>query len=386
MPNNNPKVIRITTVSKSLKRLLKGQLHFMVENGFEVIAISSPGEFLKEVGKNENIPTYAVTMQRGISPLNDLKSVWKLYKIFNKEKPEIVHTHTPKAGTVGMIAAYLARVPIRLHTVAGLPLIESTGFKRRILNTVEKITYKFATRVYPNSVNLKKFIIEEKLCSEEKLKVIGHGSSNGVDTKEFDPKAVSHEKKTKIRIDLNLKNSDFIFLYVGRLVKDKGVNELIKAFDDLSKQIKDVHLVLAGDRDDNTDPLLPITEETIQNHSQIHPVGYVNNVKEYFAFADVFVFPSYREGFPNVVLQAAAMNLNAIVTDINGSNEVIKDNENGFVIPVKNAITLQEKMKWCIDNKQNSKEMGLKGRQIILEKFERKHLWALIKKEYESFL
>lgn len=379
---SKPKLIRVTTVSKSLKRLLKGQLKYMNSNGFEVIAIASPGEFMFDVEKYENVPTYEVKMSRGINVLQDLKSIWKLYKIYKKEQPDIVHTHTPKAGFVGIIAAYFAGVPVRLHTVAGLPLMETIGIKRKILNFVEKLTYRLATRVYPNSKNLRKFIIREKLTSSKKLKVIGHGSSNGIDTSEFNLKTISNQKKEKIRENLSLSKNDFIFLYVGRLVKDKGVNELIQAFLELSKCHKDVRLILAGDNDDNTDPLLPQTLKHINNHQQIYHVGYVNNIVDYFAFADVFVFPSYREGFPNVVLQAAAMQLNAIVTDINGSNEIVEDQKNGFIIPVKDAKKIEEKMLWSYKNKEESKKMGLKSRQIIIDRFERTVIWELIKDEY----
>lgn len=386
MPKNKPKLIRITTVSKSLKRLLKGQLNYMNTHGFEVIGISSPDEFLPEVQKVEKIQTYGVSMQRGIAPLHDLKSLWKLYKILKKEKPQIVHTHTPKAGTVGILAAYLAGVPIRLHTVAGLPLMEAKGFKRKILNTVEKITYKFATKVYPNSVNLKQFIMEEKLCHPSKLKVIGDGSSNGIDTTEFDPASVSEETKTNLKNSLGIKETHFVYLYVGRLVQDKGVNELITAFVNLAENNPEMQLILLGNNDDNSDPLTQETLFQIENHPQIHAVGYKNNVEEFFAISDVFTFPSYREGFPNVVLQAAAMQVCAIVTNINGSNEIINDAENGFVIPVKDAVILAEKMMWCFKNQDKSKEMGVKSRKIILKKFERTHLWSLIKKEYETFL
>ena len=383
---NKPKLIRVTTVSKSLRRLLKGQLNYMNCNGFNVIAIANPDEFMSEVEKFENVPTYKVEMFRGINILQDVKSIWKLYKIFRKEKPDIVHTHTPKAGFVGVLAAYFARVPIRFHTVAGLPLMESKGIKREILNFVEKLNYRLATKVYPNSENLKKFIIEEKFASSNKLKVIGHGSSNGIDTSEFDPKIISNQKKEKIRENLSLSKNDFVFLYVGRLMKDKGVNELIQAFFEFSKYHKDVRLILAGDNDNNTNPLLPQTLKVINNHHQIHHVGYVNNIVDYFALADVFVFPSYREGFPNVILQAAAMQLNAIVTDINGSNEIIKDKKNGFIVPLKNAKKIEEKMLWCYENKETSQKMGLKSRQIIIDKFERRALWKLIKNEYQTEL
>ncbi len=386
MPTKKHKLIRITTVAKSLRRLLTGQLHYMNTHGFEVTGVSSPGELLNEVQDYEKVPTHAIHMQRGIAPLQDLVSLWKLYVYLKQEQPQIVHTHTPKAGTLGMIAAYWARVPVRLHTVAGLPLMEAKGFKRKLLDAVERLTYRYATCVYPNSVNLKEFIIKEKLCPASKLKVIGHGSSNGIDTSQFDPHQIPTETVVSIKQNLGIQDADFVFVFVGRLVKDKGVNELLSAFVDLAEELTHIHLVVVGNNDDNSDPLTEQSQNRLELHPKIHAVGYKTNVVDYFALADVFVFPSYREGFPNVVLQAAAMQLCSIVTDINGSNEIITDGENGFVIPVKNTERLVEKMQWCYTNKSEVKAMGTQSRKLIQERFERTHLWALIKKEYDSYL
>src|SRR5690606_2408976 len=198
------KLIRITTVPISLKILLKGQLAYMRENGFEVIAVSSPGEDLEEVEKNEGVRTVAVEMTRTISPFKDLKALFELVKLFRKEKPQIVHTHTPKAGVLGMMAAKITGVPHRLHTAAGRPLTVATGAKRQLLNQVEKLSYACATRVYPNSFGLEKFILEEKFTSPQKLKVIGKGSSNGIDTNYFDPQLVSDDTQSTLRKELGL--------------------------------------------------------------------------------------------------------------------------------------------------------------------------------------
>src|SRR5690554_925930 len=209
------KLIRITTVPVSLKTLLKGQHRFMSENGFEVVGISSKGEELQEVSTDENIRTIAVEMTRTISPFQDLKSVWQLYKIFKKEKPQIVHTHTPKAGVVGMLAAKLAGVPNRLHTVAGLPLLVTQGNKRKLLDFVEKKTYSWATKVYPNSKGLYVIILKNKYATVDKLKVIGKGSSNGIDTLHFNPDLISEIQKQELRTSLGIHPEDFVYLFVG---------------------------------------------------------------------------------------------------------------------------------------------------------------------------
>lgn len=378
------KLIRITTVPQSLRGLLRGQLKFMSQNGYQVLGISSPGDALKDVAVNEGVNTVAIEMTRTISPLKDVKALVQLIQLFRKEKPQIVHTHTPKAGLLGMMAAKIAGVPHRLHTVAGMPLTVATGTKRQLLNQMEKLTYACATKVYPNSYGLEKIILEEKFTNPTKLKVIGKGSSNGIDTSQFDPALVSEETKKEIRKDLSIKNDDFVFLFVGRVVRDKGINELVQAFTNLYSKNSNTHLILVGSFERHLDPLQPETENLINNHPNIHAVGYKTNVIDYFAMANTLTFPSYREGFPNVVMQAAAMQLNCIVSDINGCNEIIKNGENGWIVPVKNSTKLEEQMLWCLYNQKQSEEMGLKSREIMISDYERSYIWNEILKEYQS--
>lgn len=378
------KLIRITTVPQSLRGLLRGQLHFMSENGFEVIGVSSPGEALKDVEKNEGVKTVGIEMTRSITPLQDLKALIQLIQLFRKEKPQIVHTHTPKAGLLGMMAARIAGVPHRLHTVAGMPLTVATGVKRQLLNQMERLTYACATKIYPNSYGLQQIILDEKFTSPSKLKVIGNGSSNGIDTSQFDPESVPEETKEKIRKDLGIAENGFVFLFVGRVVKDKGINELVKAFQEVQVIHVNSHMVLVGNFEKHLDPLQPETENIINNHPNIHAVGYKANVIDYFAMADVLTFPSYREGFPNVVMQAAAMQLNCIVSDINGCNEIIKDGENGWIVLSRNIEQLQNRMEWCVQNKEQSKKMGLESRVIMQKNYERQFVWNEILKEYQK--
>lgn len=378
------KLIRITTVPQSLRGLLRGQLKFMSQNGYQVLGVSSPGDALKDVAVNEGVNTVAIEMTRTISPLKDVKALLQLIQLFRREKPQIVHTHTPKAGLLGMMAAKIAGVPYRLHTVAGMPLTVATGTKRQLLNQMEKLTYTCATKVYPNSYGLEKIILREKFTNPTKLKVIGKGSSNGIDTSQFDPALVSEETKKEIRKDLSIKNDDFVFLFVGRVVRDKGINELVQAFTNLYSKNSNTHLILVGSFERHLDPLKPETENLINNHSNIHAVGYKTNVIDYFAMANTLTFPSYREGFPNVVMQAAAMQLNCIVSDINGCNEIIKNGENGWIVPAKNSTKLEEQMQWCLYNQKRSEEMGLKSREIMVSDYERSYIWNEILKEYQS--
>ena len=377
------KLIRITTVPISLDKLIEGQMAFM-KKSYDVVAISSSGEVLSRVAKKEGVRVIAVEMSRKTTPIKDIIAVLKLYTYLKKEKPQIVHTHTPKAGIVGMLASYLANVPNRLHTVAGLPLLESKGVKRSLLNFVEKLTYACATKVYPNSFGLKAIIIEAQFCKVSKLKVLANGSSNGIDTSSFNPANFSKEQNKILRKELALAEEDFVFIFVGRLVRDKGINELVAAFEKLSTENKKVKLLLVGPFEEELDPLEAQTNGIINENEKIISVGFQNDVRPYFAIADALVFPSYREGFPNVVLQAGAMGLPSIVSDINGCNEIIKEEENGLIISVKNAEAIYKAMKRLIENPALKNKLQNNARNMITEVYEQKVVWNALLKEYKS--
>ena len=377
------KLIRITTIPLSLEKLLEGQLTYMSQY-YEVTAVAAEKERLKKYGEKNQVKTFWVEMTRAITPIKDLKAVWKLYNFFKKEKPEIVHTHTPKAGVVGMLAAKLAGVPLRLHTVAGLPLMETTGTKRKILDQVEKFTYKLATKVFPNSRGLKEIILKEGFAEENKLKVLGKGSSNGIDTKYFDPYSFKEDQKKNKRQSLGIPQEDFVFIFIGRLVSEKGINELVDAFKKLHKKNQNISLLLVGPFEKELDPLKQETFNGIKNHEKIFTTGYQEDVRPYFAIANALAFPSYREGFPNVVMQAGAMNLPAIVSDINGCNEIIVEGINGVIIPVKDTSALFSAMKLFVENTNYTNRLSANAREEICKYYERKEFWQILLKEYKN--
>lgn len=382
----NKKLVRVTTVPISLKKLLKGQHHFMFQNGFDVIGVSSNEKELREVSNEEGVETVAINMTRKISPVQDLVSVWKFYKFCKKEKPTIVHSHTPKAGIVAMLGSKLAGVPIRIHTVAGLPLMETKGIKRSVLNFVEKITYACANKVYPNSTGLYDFILKNKLTHTQKLKVIANGSSNGINTEYFSPNSIDIEKTTALKQTLNITNQDFVFVFVGRLVKDKGINELIKAFLNVSLSLPHIKLLLVGNYEHDLDPLDKTTLQQINSNTNIISAGYQEDVRPYFAISNCLVFPSYREGFPNVVLQAGAMGLPCIVTDINGCNEIIKEGVNGSIVPKKDSIALQNSMQKMVQEVSWSNQLKSNSRKMITSHYEQKFVWNALLQEYQELL
>jgi glycosyltransferase involved in cell wall biosynthesis len=286
-----------------------------------------------------------------------------------------------------MLAAWLARVPIRLHTVAGLPLVEATGAKRILLNRVEQLTYACATRVYPNSQGLKEIIVENKFTSPKKLKILANGSSNGINTSYFNLHVITENEKHKLRQQLTIHKNDFIFIFVGRLVGDKGINELVAAFQKLQNSspiTRHSSLIFVGPLETALDPLLPETLVAIKNNKNIISVGWQQDVRPYLAISHCLAFPSYREGFPNVVMQAGAMGLPSIVTNINGCNEIIEDYKNGLIIPVKEEEELYKAMKELTENQELYQQLAQNARPMITSRYEQQVVWNALLEEYRS--
>lgn len=382
MEDSKKKIIRITTVPQSLRTLLKGQLKFM-KNYYSILAVSSDGSCFDHMVQEQEVEAAKVYMSRKITPFRDLVSLWHLIRLFHREKPYIVHTHTPKAGLLGMLAAYICRVPHRIHTVAGLPLLEASGNKRRLLNVVERITYACATKVYPNSFALRDIIIQNNLAKKAKVDVIANGSSNGIDTSYFSPEAVK-DSKDGLRARYKIDKDDFVFIFVGRMVGDKGINELVAAFYKLNQIHPSAKLLLVGPLEEELDPLKSETKQLIETHTSIISVGFQNDVRPFLKMADALVFPSYREGFPNVVMQAGAMGLPSIVSDINGCNEIIIDGENGVIIPKKDVEKLYDAMMHFLEDKELLKLLTEKSRALIQNRYEQKDVWEAILKMYQS--
>ena len=378
----------MTTIPGSMRGLLQNQLKFMKEHGYEVVAVSSDDPCFDDMLHDQgDIRGIRVNMQRHMSPFKDLKALWQLIKVFRKEKPFIVHTHTPKAGLLGMMAAKFTRVPHRLHTTAGLPLLVYGGFKRKILNSMERLTNACATQVFPNSFKMMEIMEDLRLCKSKKMKVIGNGSSNGIDTNHFSTdKTIADTGKSRDewRAELGLKENDFAFVFVGRVVKDKGVNELVDCMRRLFPNFHNCRLIMVGQYEKNLDPITPENEEFFKTDKSAIFMGWQKDVRPFMMAADALVFPSYREGFPNVVMQAGAMGLPAIVTDINGCNEIVEDGKNGRIIPAQDANALYDMMEWFLTHPSEVAEMASNARDEITSRYERQTVWNELLSLYNS--
>lgn len=375
----NTKIIRAATVPESLATFCRGLLAELSQDDYEVIAVSSPGEAMHEIHEHEGVRTIAIPMERHISPVRDLKSLWDLIKVFHREKPTIVHSMTPKAGLLCMIAAWCTRVPIRVHTFTGLVFPTATGLMQKLLILTDRITCACATHIVPEGEGVKQDLIDYRI-TRKPLIVLGHGNVRGIDLSHYDPELaiVKSEAAKLIRPDV------FTFIFIGRLVRDKGINELIKAFRQLNRENPATRLILVGSTEQNLDPLTPETLDEINNNKAIEAVGQQADVRPWLAASDALVFPSYREGFPNVVIEAGAMGLPSIVTDINGSREIIIEGRNGTIIPPRDSQTLLNAMRRFISTDLHA--MASEARPLIASRYEQSYTRRCLKNYYKQIL
>ena len=373
------KLIRTSTIPASLNTFCQGLLKELKEDGYDVVAVSSPGRDLDELAERESVKTYSVAMERHISPLKDLKSLWNLIRVFRRERPDMVHSITPKAGLLSMIAAWICRVPVRLHTFTGLVFPTASGIVQKILITTDRLTCACATHIIPEGEGVKQDLINYRITSKP-LKVLGHGNIRGIDLEHFNPDLTEIQSKAN-----KIKTPDkFTFIFIGRLVRDKGINELIKAFVQLNHTRPNTRLILVGNEERKLDPLSTETLNEIDHNPSIEAVGLQTDVRSWLAAADALVFPSYREGFPNVVIEAGAMGLPSIVTDINGSREIIINGKNGLIIPAHDSDALLDAMHWFIDHPNDVSTMGTNARPLIASRFEQSYVRQCLKDYYRD--
>lgn len=388
------KIIRSTTVPISLTGFCSGLLKELSKE-YEVIAVSSPGKELQQIHESDGIRTIAVQMERQISPIKDLKSLIKMIKVFRKEKPYMVHSMTPKAGLICMMAAWVTRVPRRVHTFTGLVWPTATGIKRKVLVITDKIICFCATHIIPEGEGVKNDL--QSCITRKPMRVLGYGNCRGVDMDywKVTEQIVNEGLILKKRLGLVPKEKEkkfFVFCFVGRIVGDKGVNELIEAFVRIQEYIKekknetDVRLLLIGRFEDNLDPIKDNTRNIIDSNDSIITTGpqYRHDLLLHYAISDCFVLPSYREGFPNTPIEAGAMGLPSIVTDINGSREIVVDKldgcksmnnkvkvcRNGIVVPPKDCDAMYEAMLMMVENEHMRKQMAENARSMIGNRFE----------------
>ena len=364
------KIIRAATIGLSLNIFCKDLLRELADEGYEVVALSSPDEDLREVEKREKVRAVGVQMERRMSPLKDIVSLVKLVRVFAKEKPDMVHSMTPKAGLLCMVAGWMTGVPVRVHTFTGLVWPTAQGLSRRILMLTDKITCMCATHVVPEGEGVKLDL--QRCITKKEMKVLGYGNVRGINMDEW-------KRRVGRRDGLML-----TFVFVGRIVRDKGVDELVAAFVKLNRIYSNTRLLLVGPYEEHLNPVQSGTKFLIDTCECIEAVGAQKDVRPFYEQSDVLVFPSYREGFPNVVIEAGAMELPSIVTDINGSREIIEDGRNGLIVPARDEQALFEAMKWMVEHDEERNAMAAHARPMIASRYEQGYVRGCLKNYYKE--
>lgn len=375
-------ILIISTVPETITTILKGQPKYL-SRYFRLELVTSSEQDSFDIFCNEGVRPHEVQMTRGIAIFSDIFSIFNMIRLLYKLKPAVVHSYTPKAGLVGMVSSWLCRVPVRVHTFTGLIFPTSHGFRKKLLIWIDRLICACATHIVPEGQGVKSDL-ECFQITRKPLHVIGYGNIAGVDTSYFSPMAPGMDKAgSTLRARLTIDDDALVFCFVGRLNKDKGLGELMHAFVALPPA---AHLLLVGEVD-QTAPVAPDLLAAIGSHPCVHALGFLGDVRPALRAANVLVLPSYREGFPNVVLQAGAMALPVIATDINGCNEVIEPGFNGWLVPARDAAALERVMHEAMQMLDAArKDMGLRARERIQQRFEQQHHWERMVAFYQGLL
>lgn len=374
------KIIRACTVADSIG-FFSGMMPDLMKK-YEVCVLSSPGTLWSDIMKyGDAVKRIEVPMERHISPFRDLKSLIKIIHAFHREKPVMVHSMTPKAGLLCMLAARLTNVPVRVHTFTGLVFPTAKGLTKRILMATDWLTCACATHIIPEGEGVKKDLVNHKITNKP-LKVLGYGNCQGIDLNKFNPTLPD----TLAQAENIRKKEVFTFITIGRVVGDKGINELVSAFSRLNSEISETRLLLVGGYEANLDPLAPETMTEIENNEAIEAVGQQNDVRPWLMAADCAVLASYREGFPNVVIEAGAMGLPQIVTNINGANEIIVEGKNGTIVPSRDVEALYTTMKRMVNDTVWRAELASNARPMVASRYEQGYVRRCLYDFYDEIL
>lgn len=371
------KLFRLTTIDLSLDKLIEGQMKFLSQY-YDVTGVASDTGLLQKVGQREGVRVINVPMHREISLFNDLRSLIALYRLFRKEQPYIFHCNTPKGSLLGLMAAKMAGVKHRVYTVTGLRYQGATGLLRFVLKTMERISCFCATKVIPEGHGVLHSLQADGI-THKSLEIIHYGNINGIDTKVFSQSNPDLRSYAQLRNELGVSPDEFLFVFIGRIAKDKGIHELVYAL----RRLPQAKLLMVGSYDE-TDPVESGDKSFLEQSSQVIKVGWQDDVRPYLMAADALVFPSYREGFPNAPMQAGAMDRACIVTNINGCNEIIKDGLNGKIVQPRNGDALLNAMHWFVSHPEDVRRMAGNARSMIQERYEQKDVWNEMLKMYHA--
>jgi glycosyltransferase involved in cell wall biosynthesis len=377
-------LVHIVTIPDSFRTFFEGQLRYMESRGLDVHAISSPGPLLGEFAEAEGVDVHEVKITRKISPWKDFVSIISLCLVLRRLRPEIVHAHTPKAGLIGMVAAWITRVPVRIYQIHGLPIVTMSGPRRWLLRLSERVACLLAHKVLCVSHSVRAIAIEEQLCRPKKISVLHNGSCNGVDVAcRFNPLRTGLEARTRIRRALNMDENSMAIGFVGRLACDKGVFELAEAWGVLSEEIPTLHLLIVG-ADDSRDPIPAALADKLRNHPRAHFIGEIKDIHEYYSAIDVCVLPTYREGLSTVLLEAAAMECPVVASNVPGCVDAVVDGETGFLVPPQDSAALCVAIRKYLRSRDLRVQHGQSARRWVKKTFSREKIWKSLHSEYQD--
>ena len=384
MKESASRVVILTTAASTLRTFFVAQIQFLESVGFVVHSISAPSS--QSGGADApQLPTHPVAMQRSISPLADLAALGKIYRLLRRIRPQLVHTHTPKAGLLGMIAARIAGVSVRIYTVNGLVWITSTGFQRRLLMLSERLACALATDVIAVSASLQRIVVEMGICPPQKIRVLGSGGSHGVDPDRFDPVQNSLQR-SGVRDRFGIPEDACIVIFVGRLVRQKGIEELAIAWRQLRNEFLTVHLLLCGEFE-HRDSISPEILASLRECSRVHFTSAARDeIPAFYAASDICVLPTWREGLPNVALEAAAMEKPIVATRVTGCVDAIMDGVTGLLVEPRNPESLAIALRRMLNDDEMRVRMGREARRFVTERFSESRMSRRLLEEYQRLL
>lgn len=378
-------LVHVTTVPLTLG-FLRGQAAFMCRHGIETEVISSAGVGLEEFVRSEGVLVHVVQMERRISPIRDLGALVRLVRVLRRIRPDIVHAHTPKGGLLGTIASHLAGVPVTIYHIHGLPLVTAAGFRKWVLRWSDWLACHLADRILCVSASIREIVIASGLAPADRVRVLLKGSINGVDADgRFNPDQLSAHTRAAIRAEAGIPVDARVVGFVGRIVGDKGIRELVEAWSGLAPTHRDAHLLLVGPFEPQ-DPLPAAVEEQLRTDPRIHLAGLRWDTPQWLSAMDVVVLPTYREGLPVVPLEAAAMGLPVVATRVPGCVDAVEDGVTGTLVPVRDTAALAQAIAVYLDDPALRWAHGRAGRERVVTWFSPEAMWDALLKEYRSLL
>jgi glycosyltransferase involved in cell wall biosynthesis len=381
------RMVHVATVPASLWYFLDGQVRYLTSRGFEVTAVAAPGPYLERFGEREGARVHAVDLQRRITPLRDVLVLARVARFFRRSRPDIVQSGTPKGGLIGMVAAWIARVPVRIYQMHGLPMMTASGYRRVVLWWSERASCVLAHRVFCVSPSLRELAIAEGLCSAEKAMVIGPGSVNGVDaTGVFNPENVDDSEVRSIREQFGITDDAVVIGFVGRVVRDKGLEELARAWEMIRDAQPQARLLIIGHPYPDANQVPAATMDRLRRDPHVHFAGTVRGVAPWYRAMDVLVLPTWREGFGSVLLEAAAMGIPVVATRVTGCVDAVVDGETGTLVAPRDAHALAAAMSAYLEDPNLRRRHGAAGRARALSCFRQETLWRAYLEEYRRLL